>query len=208
MDTDFAAQRLIPISPVSREKGWRAQPILELGSAGIQAQVSTDPQTHGRLGLFSSTAQGVSVPARTKGVLAQEIKNARGGQYTFTIRMHGAGTSKAIFERCFGTAMECRLNLLKFVDMNKNPLQAINMGSAVFQPTFGSWDKPQEFTVSSYLASDVPGVNFSIGSGLGVSITMETATPLELLAGESAYLAIHDVRLEFTAHRRNDKVTI
>ena len=207
-DTDFAAQRLIPFNPVTREKGWRAHPIFELGFAGYQAQVSTDPQSHGRLGLFSSSVKGVSVPAHTKGVLAQEIKNARGGQYTFTIRMHGAGTSKALFERCFSNGIECRLNLLKFVNMYKNPLQAINMGSAVFQPAYGNWDKPQEFSVSGYLASDVPGVNFSIGSGLGVSITIETAAPLELAAGESAFLAIHDVRLEFTAHRRNDKVTI
>lgn len=208
MDTDFALQNLIPIEPATREKGWRAHPLRAIGASGIQAQVSVEPQPHGRLGLFGAATSGGTVPAGTKCVLAQEIKNARGGQYTFSVRMHGAGTSKAAFERWFGTAVQCRLMLLKFVDMNKNPLQAINMGSSVFQPTFGDWDKPQEFSVSSYLASDTPGVNFSIGSGLGVAIIIETVAGLELLAGESAYLAIHDVQLEFTAHRRNDKVTI
>jgi hypothetical protein len=208
MDTDFAAQKLVPVTPASREKGWRPHPFPVLGSYGAQPQVSVEPRPHARLGLFGAATTAITVPPHVTSLLAQEIKNARGGQYTFVITMHGAGTSPAVFDRCFGNQIVCRLNLLKFVNMDKDPLQAVNMGSATFTPTYGNFDSPQEFSVSKYLASDVPGSNFSIGSGLAVSISIETTAAIELAAGEAAYLAIQNVRLEFTPHRRNDNVKI
>ena len=208
MDTNFALQNLVPIAPVTREKGWRGAPLATLGSSGMLTQVSADPRSHGRIGLFGTLASAITVPAGSKGLLAQEIKNARGGQYTFTIRADGACSSKAAFDRCFGSLITCRLALLRFGDMQKNPLQAQQLATATFQPAYGeSFENPQEFTVSGYLASDTPGVNFSIGSGLGVLILLETRAPLELAAGEAAFLAIQEVRLEFSPHRRNDKVT-
>ena len=208
LDTDFSAQKLIPITPASREKGWRGHPFPVLGTKGIQAQVSVDSRPHARLGVFAPlVGAALAVPAGSKCLLTQEIKSARGGHYTLTIRAHGAGSSNGTFQRCIG-GITCRVALLRFTEMEKNPLQAQELASAGFQPEFGDFSHPQEFTVSSFLGSNVPGANFSVGNGLAIAVIIETRAPLELAAGEAAFLAVHDVRLEFNPHRRNDKVTV
>lgn len=209
LDVAFTRQRLIPVTPATREKGWTAHPLVATGSPGLQVITANDPQSHVRLGVFGATVGGVTaIAAGARAILAQEIKSARGGHYTFTVRASGGGSSKEIFQRCFGSAIGCRLALIQFANVNKNPLEAHVLASVPLQPTFGTFDQPVEFTVSQFLGSNVPGSNFSIGNGLGVAVFADSRTPLEIAAGESAYLHIHDVRLEFNPRQRNDDVTV
>jgi hypothetical protein len=83
LDTDFGENLpLVPPAPPTRDKGWRASPIWD-GKRGNQLAVRKEPSglvmAYG-LGA-SSTATALEADARC--VLAQEIRNARGGHYAF-----------------------------------------------------------------------------------------------------------------------------
>lgn len=209
VDVDFLAQKLLPVAPLSREKGWRASPRAADDTSPSHARVEAQPRPHVRLGVFGAAAGSAgSLPVGAKIVLAQEIKSARGGQYTFTVHTSGGGSSKGDFDRWFAGALACRLVLFRFVNEKKNPLEAEELASAPFQPAFVEFDQPQEFAVSQFLGSTIPGRNFAIGNGLGVAVVIENQRPIELPSGESAFLRIHDVRLEFTARPRDENVTV
>ena len=104
--------------------------------------------------------------------------------------------------------MACRLTLFRFANTNENPLEAAELASEPFQPVFGEFDKPVEFSVSRFLGSTVPGTNFAIGNGLGVAIVLQSTNAQELRPGESAYLCIRRVQLEFQARARDESVTV
>lgn len=209
VDTNFAAQRLIAIDPSSREKGWRAHPLPRAGSVGLLAQTSVESTPHVKLGAFGPTdGNPISIPAAKSCVLAQEIKSARGGHYTFTIKASGGGTSAALFQKCFENGLVCRLALIRFTGLDKNPLSAEVLANAYFQPVYCDSTAPREFSVSSFLGSNIPGSNFSIGNGLGIAVFVDTHAPVSLAAGESVFLRVQGVTLDFSPHRRNDAVTV
>ena len=209
IDTDFSAQRLIAINPSSREKGWRAHPLAPAGSTGLLAMASAEATPHIRLGVCGPTVgNSIDIPAAKSCVLSQEIKSARGGHYTFTIKASGGGTSSAHFQKCFEKGLACRLALIRYNDLGKNPLSAQVLANAYFQPEFGDGSTPRNYSITSFLGSNVPGSNFSIGNGLGVAIFVDTHAALSIAAGETAFLRVHEVQLEFSPHRRNDAVTV
>ncbi|MFO0804215.1 MAG: DUF1501 domain-containing protein [Gemmataceae bacterium] len=69
LDLDFAWQKLMPCSPPSREKGWRATAGVTVGKGGVTI---------------------------TKGILAQGIRSGRGGDYTFRVKAAREGDSKGM----------------------------------------------------------------------------------------------------------------
>jgi DNA-directed RNA polymerase specialized sigma24 family protein len=98
-------------------------------------------------------------------VLAQEIRNARGSQYTFTVEAMGEASFEHEFVNGLLANFNCRLILLRFRDTNKDPRAAIELASTEFRPEYG---KACRFSLSRFLGSRGGGANFSIGNGLGI----------------------------------------
>ena len=208
VDTDFCASLLLPAAPESRKKGWRAAPLADPSASALQVTTSIIPEPHVRLGVFHPGGDAVvSVPSGTKLILAQEIRSARGGHYTFSARISGGGTSASVFDQWFKEVFTCRLALMRYANLQKNPLEAAELASLRFQPGWSDFEHPQEFAVDRFLGSTTPGANFSIGNGLCVAIILETARSLTLSPTESAFLQIQDVTLTFSPRQRDDNVT-
>ena len=121
-------------TPLTRDKGWRAAPICE---------PAVGPFLHVRhfpggpfvlLGFVGS--DGTAIAQGSRALLAQEIRIARGGHYTFTVRSSGGGTSAEYFRDVFLTHFTCRLVLFRFADANKDPRKVQELASASFQPVF------------------------------------------------------------------------
>jgi hypothetical protein len=142
-------------------------------------------------------------------VLAQEIRNARGGQYTFTVETRGEASSEDEFANGFLANFTCRLLLIRFRDTNKDPREALELAAREFQPEFG---KAGRFSVDRFLGSRGGGVNFSIGNGLGVAVVVEKKTPGPLSFPKNekhrGAIRIQSVRLDFSAVPRDENNTL
>lgn len=209
VDTDFASGDLYPVMTPTKLKGWRASPLADSKMVGLIASPVSVPRQHIRLGLteLNATAKNV-VAAGSKLVLGQEVRNARGGHYTFTARVSGQATSQAEFDRWFSDTLACRLVLFRFANMKKSLLEIEELASERFMPVFGEFDDVKEFTVSRFLGSTIPGTNFATGNGLGVALVVQAMTDLEQRPGESVALCIHNVKFQFDARQRDDNVTV
>ena len=121
-------------------------------------------------------------------MLAQEIRNARGGHYTFSVRASGGGTSADYFRDVFLANFTCRLVLFRFADAGKDPRQVQELASASFQPEFGDASAVRTFSVERSLGSTQANVNFAIGNGLGVAVVVEKTSPGARRAGAAPRL--------------------
>jgi hypothetical protein len=170
LDTSFdEGLPLVPPAPPSRAKGWRASP------GGFTIRKDN--------GVLIEWAAGDG-PA----VLAQEIRNARGGHYTFTANVTGVGSPEGI---------SCRLVLFRFRDMNKDVRGVQELASSAFTPVNG---KQMTFKVDRYLGSTAGGSNFPIGNGLGVALVV-SGKPAA--AAKGAGLRVHSVALDFSPKERD-----
>lgn len=220
LDTGFAADRpLIPASSLAREKGWRATPIAGAGAGAARSLLSVAravPEAGRAPVEIGVGLDGPEPPAppgpSARAILAQEIRNARGGQYTFTVRASGGGDRRADFERSFPGLLTCRLVLFRFADSSKDPTNVQELASMPFVPEFAVGAAPRAYTLSRFLGSTVPGANFATGNGLGVAIVVETAQAGALAAtaasGQAgrAFVRVHEVALEFSPRARDDTV--
>jgi hypothetical protein len=177
-------------------------------SNALSVRLTDEKRVHLGFGL----GDGALAPAVTQGsraILAQEIRNARGGHYTFTVQASAGGSSPEFFERII-TQFTCRLVLFRYANTRKNPNEATVLAAAEFRPTFG--DTPATFEVNRFLGSTQPGANFPIGNGLGVAVVLEKTSPGALsLPGPGplqAYLRIHSVVLDFNPRQRDESVTV
>ncbi len=204
LDTDFRAKLpLVPAAPPSRDKGWRAAPVWTKATTGLAVRKGTELLIG--YGLEDVIA-GAALDAGARAVLAQEVRSARGGHYTFTIRAAGVGSSRDEFEKTFLANFACRLVLFRFTDMNKDVRAVSELGSAEFRPSFGT---TATFKVDKFLGSTVPGANFSIGNGLGVAVVIEkrTAGALALPKGaRRAAVRVESVALDFSPLKRHENV--
>jgi hypothetical protein len=206
LDPGFDAKLpLVSPTPPTREKGWRASPIWNEKTSNrfaIRKKPSGVVVGYG----LGDAQSGTLIEAGTRSVLAQEIRNARGGQYTFTVEASGEATSADEFNKGFLANFTCRLVLFRFRDVNKDPLNVIELASTEFRPTFGKLGK---FQVDRFLGSRGGGVNFSIGNGLGVAVIIEKKTSgvlsLPMNEPHHAALRIRSVKLEFSAAPRDDE---
>lgn len=209
LDTMFKADLpLVPPAPPSRDKGWRAFPIWTKETAASFAVRKETAAVFMGYGLEDDTA-GFVIEQSSRALLAQEIRNARGGQYTLTVKVTGLASSVAEFDKTFLTNMTCRLVLFRFQNINKDPRTVGELASAEFRPTFG---KTEIFKLDRFLGSTTPGANFGIGNGLGVALVIEKKTPgqLTLPKNEShrAALRIESVTLDFSPRKRDESVTV
>jgi hypothetical protein len=240
VDTSFSSGRLIAAGTETRAKGWRATPLLDLTAAAANREFGVALIDRDRdksaavrhiaigLGLDASrpaaeSAGAVPQPSPTRVaqsarvLLAQEIRNARGGHFTFSVRASGGGTSRESYETLFAANFTCRLVLFRFADVDKDPRRVQELASAAFRPTFADDGcaavSAERFTTTAFLGSNVPGANFTIGNGLGVAVVVDKSSGgmLELMGGAappSAYIRIHEVSLEFNARPRDDSVVV
>jgi hypothetical protein len=208
LDTAFQEDLpLVPPAPPSRVKGWRAFPLwTRKTGAGLAIRKEAAGLVMG-YGLEAEQSGHVLEPG-SRVLLAQEIRNARGGHYTFTVRVTGVGSSLDEFDKTFLANMTCRLVLFRFKDTNKDPRNVEELASAEFHPSFG---KTARFKVDRFLGSKVPGANFPIGNGLGVAVVVEKKTTGQLtIPGKEphrAALRLHAVTLDFSPRVRDESVT-
>jgi hypothetical protein len=212
MDTDFqSAKPLLAPSPLTRDKGWRAFPLWDEGAADTLSvkRITDEHQVVLGFGLGGGTA----VPVMEQGaraLLAQEIRSARGGHYTFTVRASGGGLSADSFEQGFLANFTSRLLLFRFTDSSKDPRRVTVLASADFQPAFGDGKTVGTYAVDRFLGSTVPGANFAIGNGLGVAVVVEKTSPGTLtLSGPGphrSFVRLHSVSLEFSPRPRDESV--
>lgn len=219
---DFQSGRpLLPPAPPSRTPGWRAFPLWSAAGESLGVRLT---DTWGGpaietvrpavlLGFGLGDGRTVpSIPAGSRAMLAQEIRSARGGQYTFRIQASGGGTSQDFFERIFLVHFTCRLLLFRYADIGKDPTRSTVLASADFRPNFGDGSTPTAYLVDRFLGSTRPGENFAVGNGLGVAVILEKTSPGELRLGAGgpfqAFLRVHAVSLEFSPRARDDSVTV
>jgi hypothetical protein len=207
VDAGFDPSRaLLPPTPPSREKGWRADP-MGTSESGSGLAVRKEP-TGAVIGYgLGREVSGVRIDQGARAIVAQEIRNARGGHYTFTVQVTGEGSSREEFDKQFLSNLVCRLVLFRFRDTNKDPRSVEELASAEFRPSFG---KTETFTVDRFLGSTVPGANFAIGNGLGVAVVVEKKSPgtLTIPGSEArrAVIRIHGVRLDLSPRPRDESV--
>lgn len=206
LDTDFRANLpLVPPAPLSRAKGWRAFPIWTKTATGLAVRKGTELLMG--YGLEDEKA-GALLEAGARALLAQEIRNARGGHFTFTVKVAGVGSSRDEFEKSFLDNLTCRLVLFRFRDTKKDPRTAEELGSAEFRPSFG---KTETFKVDKFLGSKIPGANFPIGNGLGVAVVVEKKTPGSLTLPKDephrAAIRVESVAIDFSPRQRDENVT-
>jgi hypothetical protein len=206
LDTEFRAKLpLVPPAPFSRAKGWRAFPISAKAIAGLAVRKGAELLIG--YGLEDEKA-GTEIEAGSRALLAQEIRNARGGHYTFAVQAAGVGSSRDEYEKSFLANFVCRLVLFRFRDTKKDVRAAQELASAEFRPAFGT---TETFKADKFLGSTVPGANFAIGNGLGVAIVVETKTAgaLRLPKDEPhrAAIRVESVTLDFSPRHRDENVT-
>ena len=209
LDTTFQTELpLVPPAPPTRDKGWRAFPLWSPEAAGGFAVRKADAAVRLGYGLDDGSS-GSALEFGSRAVLAQEIRSARGGHYSLTIKASGSGSSADEFEKSFLANMTCRLVLFRFQNIHKDSRTVSELASAEFRPSFG---KTETFKLDRFLGSTTPGANFAIGNGLGIAITVEKKTPgtLSLPKGElhQAALRIESVTLEFNPRLRDESVTV
>jgi hypothetical protein len=212
VDTDFASDRpLLAPAPLTRVKGWRAAPLWTeaAGDALSARRLGDERQIVLGFGLGGGAAVR-PIAQGSRAVLAQEIRSARGGHYTFTVRASSGGASAAYFRDVFLAHFTCRLVLFRFADAGKDPRQVQELASAAFQPVFGDGSAVRTFSVERFLGSTQANVNFAIGNGLGVAVVVEKTSPGALQpAGPGphrAFVRLHSVALEFNPRPRDDSV--
>jgi Protein of unknown function (DUF1501) len=208
-DTDFDTRLpLVSLARPTREKGWRADPIWSAQTTHSLAIRKDAKSVVMGYGLGDAKA-GLRIEAGIRCVLAQEIRNARGGQYTFALEAMGEASSEDEFVNGFLANFICRLILFRFRNTNKDPREAIELAAREFQPEFG---KAGRFSLDRFLGSRGGGVNFSIGNGLGVAVVVEKKTPGQLTfpANEPHHgaIRIRSVKLDFSAVPRDENNTL
>ncbi len=207
-----------PLSPVttgSRPKGWRAGP-LPAGDASTELAVRLipkDQQDHYIALGFGGENSGASIPQGAKALLAQEMRNPRAGTFRLTIRACVSAPSEELYQEHFADHFTCRMVMFRFADGDKNPTKRHELATLEFVPQYGGNGKLAftEFQQTSRLDSPAPGVNFSIGRGLGVAIVVEKTSPGELAnpaKSPQVALCIDRAELRFFSRIIDDEVTV
>ncbi len=218
LDTDFTSGKpLLPAAPATREKGWRAHPVRDETPRGdlwvsrIELPAGTPAI---QMGLGGRGPSDSHLPAGSRALLAQEIRNARGGHYDLIVKASWSDSLNAGPARRLRDALRCRLLLFRYADMSKDPRRAEELASATFhpEPTAGTPAPIRELGLSKFLGATVAGTNFTTGNGLGVAISLEIVEEIELPRWTSTQplhplLQIHGVSLAFNPRPRDETVT-
>ncbi len=194
----------------SRPKGWRIAPADSTDGCRVWMLAKPDGQRHAALGI-SPVPANESIVAERELVLGQEMRNPRVGRYRFSVWAYGGGDEDAY--QAFLRHFRCRLVMLRYRSLVKDPTQREELASLEIYPSFTADGTStfERFDLEQMLDSSVPGANFAIGSGLGVAIVVSRKSAGDLVVGDisaPAYVAIERVALEYSSRERNDDVQI
>lgn len=212
VDTDFqATQPFLPAGVESRAKGWRATaPVVGATPTAMLQVTRVAKPDHGAMFELAMHDEKSELPDGARAILAQEIRNARGGRYTFTVDLAGTSTTPEFFTETIARRFVFRLTLFRFATSAKDPGNVQVLASETFSPTADGRDKPRSFLISAFLGSTVPGGNFAIGNGLGAAVVVERSTAGPLRAVDtgvgSAQLLVRGARLQFDPRKRVEDV--
>jgi hypothetical protein len=146
-------------------------------------------------------------------MLTQQVRNARPGNYTFSV--HAIGSAGSIEEyKAFLADFTCRLEIFGYQDLDKDPRRVRVFAATMFEPPFqAALDTPyQRFSLPVELKSQIDGA-FQTSLGIGVAVKVEKTSPgsLEIPAGDDATAAlirIDDVDVQFTARPLREGVQV
>ena len=212
VDIDFrATQPFLPAGVETREKGWRATPpVMDASSVGVLQVTRVAKPKPAAMFEIALGDEKSEVPAAARAILAQEIRNARGGRYTFTVDVSGTSSAPEFFAQTIARQFTFRLTLFRFATAAKDPGNVQVLASETFQPAPDGIAKPQSFTISAFLGSTTPGGNFAIGNGLGVAVVVEKSSPGPLRGVDvgvgTAQLLVRNVGLQFDPRKREEDV--
>ncbi|MFN9717243.1 MAG: DUF1501 domain-containing protein [Planctomycetota bacterium] len=190
---------LVPVEPPSRTKGWRAW-----SQAGFTVVMRKGGVRFG----FAENRAGepLVMEQGAQAILAQEIRNARGGHYTLKVMMSTEQETTEDLENVLDQ-MRMRLVIFRFQTIQKDPRAIQELASVDFRPVAG---ETREFVLDRFLGATTPGTNFAIGCGLGVLIAMEMKTAMSIDPGKAGRIAVqvNSVDLSFSPRQRDDSVTV
>ncbi len=221
---DFAgANALRPNDFGSRPKGWRASPLLtptDTTTLGVQLRegqgLDSATRSYAALGFDSSNA-GQPHPAgdHSQLILAQEIRNPRAGRYRLRVRATGHASNNETWRWFANDEFTCRMEMVRYRDSVKDPTQRQTLASTSFSPGWSLENAPnlEWFEFEATLDSAGPGLNFSIGNGLGIAIVVEknSTEPFQVPPASSrrfAHLRIDEVSLDFVSRTINEDVKV
>jgi hypothetical protein len=203
-----------------RLKGWRALPLAQTRADqvdfGVRFAAGDAGQPHRGnahavlgIGVFGPSPAG-QLPAGARCMLTQEIRNPRAGTYTVSLQaaIGGGAADRDWFARNFS----CRLVLLGYRELTKNPRNGFREHASSPIPLGGSGVSPGAYrpmTLTRKLRSQEGGAaEIEMGVGIAILLERKTAGALDVPAGARAYLQIDDVALEFVPRPRNDDVMV
>ena len=219
LNTDFEADVPLHSGDSNRPKGWRGWPLPQItgerfGAALINTDLgqSRSGTRHVVLGIVRNGTANIRIAKSEVGFLAQEVRSPFAGQYVLKAHIRGAGSSKEFFETVFLKQFTCRLQFFQFTTKDKLTTERKELAATSFVPRFVEPDQPgyDAFELAKVFENPSPGGNFSFGLGLGVAILIEKASDgvLSVPVGETAYLRIDDVTVEFTGKARIETVKV
>ena len=207
---------LIQAGTSSRIRGWQADPIYNQSGFGARLTQRRHTNHEGwqvELGFRSTPSVALSINRGQRIMLAQEIRNARAGQYCVNIRFCGLGSSRQDYENFFRRHFTCRLILFRYNDPSKDPRRGQQLATRTITPTFQEVNSVEFTTVrwDRSLDSPAPGQNFAIGLGLGVAVVVEKTSAGRLAVearDHSACLAIDSLEVIFGGRDINEDVQV
>jgi len=163
------------------------------------------------IGLSSRTGQitAGTLPAGSRALLTQQVRNPRAGTYLVKVRA-ACGGAKADWE-WFANHFQCRLSFFGYHNLEKNPWDGVREFAAVsLMPQFADDGTApyQEFQLTRVLRSQEAGAG-EIEMGVGIAIWLELKTPGDLVvdANRRAFLCVDDFEVTFTPRPRDNNVT-
>lgn len=212
-------QALSTLESKQRLKGWRAMPVAEPAAGQVDFGVrivrrDAGKPNHGEahavlgVGVHGPSSVGV-LPAGTRAMLTQEIRNPRAGMYTVSLSIAAGGTSDAA--AWLAQNFSCRLVLFGYQNLEKNPWSGVReyASTPIDLASENKADAYRRVSLTRKVRSQEAGAA-EIEMGVGVAVLLERSAPGELAipAGLRAFVQVDDVEFEFVPRPRNDDVIV
>ncbi len=219
-NTDFAAPGpLHEIGAAGRIKGWQARSFAPPGHEGQLVVEMIDERAPSvergtrcvRIGIDANAAGRSPFVQGMRALLTQEVRSPRAGHYTFTVHASGGGTSREVYADWFLRHFACRLAIVGYLDLNKDPTHVRQFATVPFEPPFvahGATDR-HRFSVTVALRSQDDGaMETSMGVGVAVIVENSLRDALDWPGGAAAWISLHDTELTFDARPRDETVKV
>jgi hypothetical protein len=166
---------------------------------------------HVAMGIGLDAAGPTILAADARAVLTQQVRAPMAGWYTLSVQAAGGGRSEADYRDLLLRHFRCRLVLLGYNDLAKDPHNVREYAAVELTPAYSADGQAawQEFSLERKLRSQDDGA-FELSLGVGVKVVLERRTPgeLPLEAGATAFIRLDEVKLQFNPRPRDDSVMV